>query len=248
MKEAVTLTGMVLVASPVKEYDRRMELLTRERGRISAFAQGARKAGSALSACTVPLTYGEFTLYEGRNSYTLRSASIQKYFGDIAEDYDKTCYASYFAEMARYFCRENIDASGELLLLYITLSAMQQDKMPLKLIRIVYEMRIMQMQGQGIELFECLECHRTDSRQVYFQAGGLLCPDCARKNQDFKQVHPYELSKDALYSLQFILSAPLSKLYSFLVTEEILRELIHFMQAYKRRFLQHSFKSEGFLE
>ena len=49
MRETVALTGMILTASPMKEYDRRVEILTRERGRISAFAQGARKVGSALS-------------------------------------------------------------------------------------------------------------------------------------------------------------------------------------------------------
>ena len=40
MGEVVTLTGMILVASPMKEYDKRIELLTKERGRISAFGNG----------------------------------------------------------------------------------------------------------------------------------------------------------------------------------------------------------------
>ena len=41
LREIVTLTGMVLVSSPLKEYDKRIEILTREQGRIPAFAQGA---------------------------------------------------------------------------------------------------------------------------------------------------------------------------------------------------------------
>ena len=40
MAETVTFTGMVLIASPMKEYDKRIEVLTKERGRISAFARG----------------------------------------------------------------------------------------------------------------------------------------------------------------------------------------------------------------
>ena len=43
LREIVTLTGMILVSSPLKEYDKRIEILTREQGRIPAFAQGARK-------------------------------------------------------------------------------------------------------------------------------------------------------------------------------------------------------------
>lgn len=248
MSETVTVTGMVLLSSPVKEYDRRIEILTRERGRISAFAKGARKAGSALSACTIPFTFGEYTLYEGRNSYNVKSAGIQKFFGDIAEDYDMTCYASYFAEMARYFARENIEAGQELLLLYITLLALQNKQMPGKLIRIVYEMRMMMIQGQGLELFQCLRCQSTDTREVYFQVGGLLCRKCAEKERELAKVHPFELSLDGLYTVQFILSTPVEKVYSFLVAEEVQRELERFMQGYLGRYLPHRFQSAEFLD
>lgn len=247
MRETVTVTGMLLTASPMKEYDRRVEILTRERGRISAFAQGARKAGSALSACTIPFTFGQYSLYEGRNSYNITSASIQKFFGDIAQDYDMTCYAAYFAEMAQYFTRENMEAGEELLLLYITLLAMQQGKMSLKLIRIVYEMRLMSIEGQGIELFECLSCHESGSRSVYFQAGGLVCDKCAARDSQLQKSHPFLLSPDALYTLQYILSTPVEKLYRFLVTDEVLKELERFMQGYLGRYLPHRFKAAEFL-
>lgn len=248
MRETVTLTGMVITASPMKEYDRRIELLTRERGRISAFAQGARKGNSALSACTIPFTFGQFMLYEGRNSYNLKSGLIQKFFGDIAQDYDMTCYASYFAEVAQYFTRENMEASQELLLLYMTLLAMAHKKMPFRLIRIVYEMRIMMIEGQGLELFECLGCHNANTRSVYFAAGGLVCPECAAKEQELQKAYPFELSQDALYSLQYILSAPLERLYSFVVIEPVLKELEHFMRGYLGRYLPHTFRSLAFLE
>ena len=87
--ELIEVTGMVLTASPVKEYDKRIELLTKERGRISAFVTGARRVNSAVSACAIPFTFGTYRLYEGRSSYNVQSAQIKKFFAGIADDFEE---------------------------------------------------------------------------------------------------------------------------------------------------------------
>lgn len=39
MQDFVILTGIIIKAEPIGEYDRRVVLLTKERGKISAFAR-----------------------------------------------------------------------------------------------------------------------------------------------------------------------------------------------------------------
>ena len=247
MGDVITITGMILVAAPIKEYDKRIELLTKERGRISAFAQGARKQNSALSACTIPFTFGEFQLYEGRSSYNLQSAVISNYFGEIAQDYDALCYASYFAEVAQYLSRENIEAGNELNLIYITLKAIIAGKVPLKLIKIIYEMRYLALEGEGIELFTCLHCGTEDAYDVYMREGGLICAECASKDKNLMNEYPIRLSHDARYTLQYILSSRVEKLYTFTVSDEVLEELQHFMKRYLARYMPHRFKTLDFI-
>ena len=100
MREQVVLTGMVIKSAPAGEYDRRLVILTCERGKITAFARGARRPGSTLMASSAPFVFGTFSLYEGRDAYSLVSVEVQNYFREITENMEAACYGSYFLEFA----------------------------------------------------------------------------------------------------------------------------------------------------
>ena len=93
MGDITEVTGMILSSMPVGEFDRRVVLLTKERGKISAFAKGARKPNSPLVGITRAFVFGTFQVYEGRTSYTIRQASITHYFEAVISDLDAVCYA-----------------------------------------------------------------------------------------------------------------------------------------------------------
>lgn len=148
MQEFVTVTGIILKQTPVGEYDRRICLLTKERGKISAFVRGSRKPGSRLSSATNPFSFGSFKLYEGKSSYNVAEVDIQNYFEPLRLDYEGAYYGMYFCEIADYYTRENNDEREMLKLLYQSLRALCADNIPNPLIQSVFEIKSIVVNGE----------------------------------------------------------------------------------------------------
>ncbi len=151
MLDLVELTGMVMKSTPVGEYDKRLVILTRERGKITAFARGAKRPGSRLMGPSRPFAFGTFRLSEGRETYNLRDAEISRYFEELAEDMEGVCCGQYFLEFGDYYSRENLDGSDMLLLIYQSLRALLKPRLPDRLVRRVFELKAMVIGGEYTE-------------------------------------------------------------------------------------------------
>ena len=148
MQGITEITGMVLKAEPINDYDRRVVFLTKEKGKISAFARGARKPNNKLLAATNPFCFGTFKLYEGRTSYNVMEAEITNYFEGLREDYEGAFYGMYFLEVMDYYTRENSDEKEMLKLLYQSLRALMHEGLSNVLVRYIFEMKAMVINGE----------------------------------------------------------------------------------------------------
>lgn len=148
MQNQLTVTGIIIKSEPISEYDRRVVLLTKERGKISAFAKAARRQGNRLMAPTNPFSFGQFRVFEGRTAYNLSDAEITNYFEELRSDFVGAYYGMYFMEICDYYARENNDEKELLKLLYQSLRALSVGSIPNQLVRCIFELKSIMINGE----------------------------------------------------------------------------------------------------
>ena len=207
MSEQTKVTGIILSVYPVGENDRRLTILTKERGKLQVFARGSRRPKHPLFGVTQPLIYCEFMVTDTRN-YTM----------------------------------EGQDERNILNLLFVTFLAMKKKLIPLSLIRRIYELKILQFAGFGLQCFQCVHCGNDENLiRISFEDGGMLCSTCAAKGQG------REVSSSVLYVLQYVSSVPLNQLYSFALKETIEKEFEWVVNRYFTVHVEHKFKAAEML-
>lgn len=207
MQDLVTVTGMVINSIPVSDYDRRITILTKERGKIGAFAKGARRQNSRFMAPTNPFSFGVFKLYEGKTSYNVADVQIQNYFEELRLDFEGACFGMYFLELVDYYTRENNDEVEVLKLLYQSLRALSVPALDNDLIRAIFEIKLLAVNGEF---------------------PGIL--------------HKEKLKGDTGYAIQYVVDSTIEKLYTFSLSEEILKEFVLAADEYREKYIGKNFK------
>ncbi len=238
MREELTVTGIILYATLLNEYDKRLVILTKERGKITVFANGARRLNSSIRAASQSYVMGTFTVRQSRDAYTLVKAEVDEYFIDLQKDMEKMCYAAYFCELMAYYLHEGDACTNHLNLLYLTFKALLAEQLPIKQIKCVYELRLMHLEGQGMHSFSCVKCDEKQLTHFDARLGGLLCESCAAKWKVDRRV-----SGTLVYTLQYVATAPLAKLYHFALKEDALIEFEKVTGRFMEQYVDKKFKS-----
>ena len=245
MNDVIETSGMVLFSAAVGDYDKRLVLLTTDLGRVTVFANGARRQNNAWQAATQPFASGVFRLFPGRNSYTLRGAQIREYFMPLRTNLTAAAYASYFAELASYYTRENLDAKNVLNLLYLAVSALISPGADAQGVRLLYELRMFAEAGEFPDVSVCAYCGQPIDGAAYFSPSRreFVCTACAGAGEGSTL-----LSAPAMAALQAAVGGKLSRVFSVPLTPEVKEELEVPARRMRRTLSDKDFKSLSVLE
>jgi len=243
--DPIVTPGLVLREVKYKESDRILTLLTPEMGVISAIAKGSLRLKNKLfSACGL-FCYSEFTLFPGRNLYTVDEASVRRVFYGLSASVEGMSLAMYLSEMALMLSPAGEEGGTVLRLLLNSLYLIDGGKTPLGQIKAVYELRLCSECGFLPQLLCCKDCGLYDGKDFYLdvQEGGLLCAGCAAKNGKTPNLDP-----GALYAVRHICLADDKKIFSFRISPDSGRRLGNVAEQYALAHLGAAPKSYAFLK
>lgn len=241
MSTLIKTKGIVIHEMQIKDHDKRIIIFSKEYGKMVVFANGAKRMKSPLLGGTQPFVFGEFQLYEGRNSYTLKQVDILESFYQIRENIDTLYTGLYFLEVIGSVIQE-MDPSPELLrLLYVSLMALKTRAVKTSIVKMVFEFRSVAMLGFAPDLSACIQCGNEKDGYILSSKGGILCDVCSRHTQNL-------ISSDGVVVLQYIQNTSLSKLYHFELSQDLFEMLEKPVYSYFRHFLPDKYKSLEFID
>ncbi len=171
--------ALVLRSRPLGERDRLLSLLTRERGKLSAVAPGARKVKSKLAAGVDYFTCGVYLLYRGRSLYTVNQLEIEMSFAHIRGNIKSYAFGMYLCELIDKLVEEGQpvpDIFDLLLECYFCLNGKKVDE---ELLARYFELRLLLLLGYRPHLTDCLYCG--DKRGPFLwnnKEGAIFCRRC----------------------------------------------------------------------
>ena len=103
---------------------------------------------------------------------------------------------------------------------------MANPNIPNPLIRRIFELKTICINGEGPQVFQCVHCLKREGRMhVRSKEGGIICADCAGMISD-----GIVLDNSTLYTMQYIESSTIEKLYTFTVSEAVLKKMSQIME------------------
>lgn len=179
--EMITTDGVVLARTFVGEKDAIITILTTHAGIISASAKGIKNMKSKLSAGCAVFTFSEFLLRHDRGKYVVASAKSKDGFYGLSSHIERLSFATYIAELTRSFALSAEDAKTVLPLVLNTLYLLANTAKNMRLIKCVFELRLLCLLGYAPELDACCVCGDAEALCFFSPSlGGVVCRSCVK--------------------------------------------------------------------
>lgn len=212
--------GVIIKAQDYKENDKLVWLYTEKLGKITAIARGAKRNKSKLFAITLPLCYGDYMIFKGKNLSNLQEGKIINSFQGLMGNLDKLTYSSYLCELIDIGLMDGESNRWLYKEFITTLYLLDTDAIDYELLIRAFELKLLKATGYGLLLDQCVSCRRKLGVSNYISLSnfGGICEECNR-------THGLHVSKGAYNALKFLTNMSSDKIFRLNLSKDIKKEI-----------------------
>ncbi len=237
--------GVVLRGVSVKNSDLMLTVYTHERGIMSIYVHGAKKInGTGKASATSDFAYSEFCITERQDKIWASEVSNIRYFACKMTDFEGFSLNFYVAELYEHIATAEPDEVLMRLMLN-TLYASSSKKYNHYLLKAAFEIRLLSHIGYKPYLSGCSGCGAKGC-DLYFDVmtGSLKCCECTALEGDTPTDDPHPtviITEGVRAALEYAISCPLEKLFSFTLSDEDLTAFSRAAESYLVHQLDRDF-------
>jgi DNA repair protein RecO (recombination protein O) len=186
MSRVYTAQAIVLRRRSLAETDKIVTLFTREHGKLSAVAKGARRPQSRIAGATEPPTFLKAFMAVGQNLDIVTQCEVKEPFGALRSDLSRISFCGYFLELTDTLLEERLPQPDLFDLLLSALYLLNGGAEPLPLAA-AFSIHAAEDSGYEPSFHRCARCHEEVSGAVAgysITLGGVLCRICRPSVKD----------------------------------------------------------------
>ena len=237
--------GVILKEINVGEADKIVTIFSRNKGKISGSAKGARRPKSRIIAGSQLFCYSEFVLFKGKDMYSITSCDVIEPFYEIRNDLVKLTYAAHINEIVLDVVQEELPSTKVLQLFLNSLYMLSKtEKAPEQIAR-VFEMRLMAILGYAPSVKGCLKCGSEDFTDLSFsfKSCGFLCRKCKEDDR-----YALNISEGCARAINYVIYSNIKNIFNFDVSKSVLIELEKLSKRYLKDRLDREYNKLDFLK
>ena len=239
----LNIQAIVLRVTDYNDRDALLTVLSRSHGKLTLKARGLRRKNSPLIAPCQLLAFGEFTIFEYRNQYTINEAHSIELFTALRRDLTKLSLGTYFAQVAEVISQEDLPNPDLQSLLLNSLFALSKLNLPEPMVKSVFELRAACLAGYTPDLYGCHICGSQTPECFDLAAGQLECKSC--RSLESRGIR-MPVTPGLLEAMRYICLCDPKKLFSFSVGNDTAEQLSALTEGYLSTQLERGFSALDF--
>lgn len=210
-------------------------------GVIGCIAKGAKTLKSNLRVNTTKFTYGKFIIHKKSNdklSLLIEASSINE-LKNIKNDLLLISYLSYIVELTNQVIKQTNEYE-DLYNLFISIILKLNDKLNPKVLTNIYELKVLDYLGVGINFNSCNICGSTKNIvTIDGDIGGYICSKC------YKNEIIYDAKTIKMLRMYYLIDV--STISDLKISDNVINNINNFINVYYDRYTGLYLNSKKFL-